>query len=222
MAPMNPEERLIMSGENLPLPLPVTVTGGKADCLTEIFRDEVNLVVWERRLPGECTEFAQAFALEAGAYERFVGIEPDDSLDQILPAWALELPGARAWLADVQQVVEMYLCLFEPAAVGVRLHVLADTMCPRFHTDRVPARLLVTYAGRGTEWLPEPVVTRADTPGPLPEQLVSEPDIQVMATGAVALLKGEAWVGNEGRGLVHRSPAPGASPRLVLGLDWLS
>lgn len=211
-----------MSGENLPLPLPVAVKGGKAECLTEIFRDEVNLVVWERRLPDECADFAHTFAREAGVFERFVGIEANDSLDQILPAWALDLPGARAWLADVQQTVEMYRCLFEPAAVGVRLHVLAETMCPRFHTDRVPARLLVTYAGRGTEWLPEQLVTRADGPGPLPEQVVSALDIQVMPTGAVSLLKGEAWIGNEGRGLVHRSPAPGDSPRLVLGLDWLS
>jgi hypothetical protein len=106
--------------------------------------------------------------------------------------------------------------------VGVRLHVLPDTMCPRFHTDRVPARLLVTYAGRGTEWLPENLVTRPGQSGPLPDQSVSEVDIEVLPAGGVSLLKGESWVGNEGRGLVHRSPAPGTSPRLVLGLDWLS
>lgn len=211
-----------MSGENLNLPLPLAVRGSKADCLTEIFREEVNLVVWERSLQDECREFAQKFSREAGAYERFVGLEADETVDQILPDWALDFPGARVWLADVQQLVEMYRCLFEPAAVGVRLHVLAETMCPRFHTDRVPARLLVTYAGRGTEWLPEQQVTRAEDSGRLPEQTVSASDIQVMPTGAVSLLKGEAWIGNEGRGLVHRSPAPGDRPRLVLGLDWLS
>lgn len=31
--------------------------------------------------------------------------------------------------------------------------------------------------------------------------------IQQMGTGDVALLKGELWEGNEGRGIVHRSPA---------------
>lgn len=211
-----------MSGENKSLSLPIAVRGGKADCLTEIFRDEVNLVVWERTLSDECTAFAHRFSREAGVFERFVGVEADDSVEQILPAWALELPGAHVWLADVNEVVEMFRCLFEPAAVGVRLHVLPDTMCPRFHTDRVPARLLVTYAGRGTEWLPENLVSRPGESGPLPDQSVSEADIEVLPTGGVSLLKGESWIGNEGRGLVHRSPAPGASPRLVLGLDWLS
>jgi hypothetical protein len=156
------------------------------------------------------------------SFERFVAQEKDEPVDEILPGWALELSGARAWLADVRELIAMYRCLFEPAAVGIRVHVLADTMCPRFHTDRVPARLLVTYSGRGTEWLAEPDVLRAENPGPLPEQPAAEHCIQVMPTGSVAILKGEAWIGNEGRGLVHRSPAPGDTPRLVLGLDWLS
>ena len=201
---------------------PLAIHGGKPECLTEIFRDEVNLSVWQRELSSGCLAFADRFASAIGKFERFVVQEKYESIESILPGWALELPGAEAWLADVQEMIAMYRCLFEPAAVGVRLHVLADTMCPRFHTDRVPARLLVTYSGRGTEWLAETDVVRAETVGPLPEQQAADISIQVIPTGAVALLKGEDWIGNEGRGLVHRSPAPGDTPRLVLGLDWLS
>ncbi|MDX1635191.1 MAG: DUF1826 domain-containing protein [Marinobacter sp.] len=211
-----------MSGETNALAHPIAVHGSKVACLTEIFRDEVNLVVWERALSDDCTRFAGGFSRQAGAFERFVGLEAGEGVDQILPGWAQALPGAKAWLADVQELVEMFRCLFEPAAVGVRLHVLADTMCPRFHTDRVPARLLVTYVGRGTEWLPETLVKRPAQAGPLPDQQVGDADIQAIPTGAVSLLKGEAWIGNEGHGLVHRSPAPGTHPRVVLGLDWLS
>ncbi|KZZ06831.1 hypothetical protein A3746_16435 [Oleibacter sp. HI0075] len=47
-------------------------------------------------------------------------------------------------------------------------------------------------------------------------------EIQVLPTEAVAILKGELWEGNEGFGLVHRSPDPENIPRLVLALDWLS
>ncbi|NWO06247.1 MAG: DUF1826 domain-containing protein [Alteromonadaceae bacterium] len=211
-----------MSRNAREVPLPITVHGTQPNCLTAIFEENVNLVTWQRPLPEDVKVFARAFAQEVGRFERFVGLGADDSLAQILPGWALKKPGAQAWLADVQEIIDMYRCLFEPAAVGVRLHVLPDTMCPRFHTDRVPARLLVTYSGRGTEWLPEPQVDRGRKDGPLPDQTVAARDIEVMTTGAVCLLKGEAWVGNEGRGVVHRSPAPGDQPRLVLGLDWLS
>ena len=46
-------------------------------------------------------------------------------------------------------------------------------------------------------------------------------DIEILETGAVALLKGEFWEGNEGCGLVHRSPRiEDKSRRLLLTLDF--
>ena len=47
--------------------------------------------------------------------------------------------------------------------------------------------------------------------------------IEQIGCGHVALVKGERWVGNEGRGLIHRSPAlPAGERRLLLTLDWLA
>lgn len=201
---------------------PVTVQNTHPECLTEIFREDVNLTVWQRELSQDCRVFSDQFATQVGKYNRFVALEKSQSIWELLPKWALELKGIESWLADVEDVVEMYRCLFEPDALGVRLQVLDTTMCPRFHIDRVPARLLVTYSGRGTEWIDENDVERSSSPGQLPEQSVSSSRIKEIPTGAVAILKGEAWVGNEGRGIVHRSPAPGSAPRLLLSLDWLS
>jgi len=46
--------------------------------------------------------------------------------------------------------------------------------------------------------------------------------IQQLKRGDVALLKGEKWLGNEGFGLIHRSPHPAPGERrLLLTLDWL-
>jgi hypothetical protein len=47
--------------------------------------------------------------------------------------------------------------------------------------------------------------------------------IRQMPAYAVGLMKGESWEGNEGRGLVHRSPQPTALQprRLLLTLDML-
>lgn len=204
------------------LPHPVTVIGNRAACLGEILRDDVNLAVWERSQDVSWGGFVTDFCNQAGNLERFVSLEPGQSAATALPRWALDIDGVRNWVADVDELIEMYQCLFEPEAIGLRIHVLADTMCPRFHVDRVPVRLLCTYRGPGTEWLPEPLVTRPAGTGPLPEQTVPSDQIQTIPTAAVALLKGEAWEGNEGRGLVHRSPQPDGTPRLIVGLDWLS
>ena len=78
---------------------PVAVHGGKPECLTEIFRDKVNLAVWRREPRTECLDFARHFASEISSFERFVAQEKDEPVDEVLPRWALELPGARAWLA---------------------------------------------------------------------------------------------------------------------------
>jgi len=200
---------------------PIAVVGDRAECLTDIFRNDVNLAVWNRHLRPDIVGFAHALTASAGHLERFVSLSDGDSAAVALPQWAMDLDGATAWIADVDEVIDMYRCLFEPDAIGLRLHTLNGTMCPRFHVDRVPVRLLCTYQGPGTEWLPEPLVTRPKAAGPLPDQAITTPAVECLATGAVGLLKGEAWEGNEGRGVVHRSPAPSDQPRLVLALDWL-
>lgn len=190
--------------------------------LSDILKDDTSLAIWNRPLSARVTHFARTFAQQAGNRERFYSLAPGETAEAILPDWARQLTGAEQWLEDVHTLLEMYHCLFEPAAIGLRLHVLQDTMCPRFHTDRVPVRLLCTYTGPGTQWLANSDVCRREGPGPLPDQPAPEHRIHSIPTGAVALLKGEAWVGNEGKGLVHRSPATGHKPRLVMGFDWLS
>ncbi len=47
-------------------------------------------------------------------------------------------------------------------------------------------------------------------------------DIQQLSVGDVALLKGEGWKGNQGAGLIHRSPQPpGNTSRLLLTIDFI-
>ena len=48
-------------------------------------------------------------------------------------------------------------------------------------------------------------------------------DIQSANEGDVCLLKGESWQGNEGRGLIHRSPqVKSGQRRLFLSLDFMN
>ncbi|MND87313.1 hypothetical protein D3C80_793080 [compost metagenome] len=92
-------------------------------------------------------------------------------------------------------------------------------MCPRFHVDHVPLRLLSTYAGPGSEWLEEGAVDRSQLAREQPDANA----VRQLAVGEVALLKGEKWLGNQGAGLVHRSPMlVNGERRLILSLDWMA
>ncbi|WP_420333193.1 DUF1826 domain-containing protein [Roseibium sp.] len=92
--------------------------------------------------------------------------------------------------------------------VRIRLDVSDEVMCPKFHVDNVPARLLCTYRGAGTEY----VLAGAEE---------DARQISKVKRGAVGLFRGGAWPGEERTGLLHRSPDPaaGGGARLLLVID---
>lgn len=188
-----------------------------SSALAEIYQDKISIAVWQRHLDTSVAEYAQALlALTSCFQTRFIQspLRVAEQLEKELP-----LNKHRpSFIGDVTLVVDMFSCLFELESVGVRMAVANTAMCPKFHVDRVPCRLICTYAGVATQWHSHEQVRRFEngTLEPLPE---AKP--HTLRTGDVALLKGEAWEGNEGRGLVHRSPkATDSTRRLVLTLDF--
>lgn len=167
----------------------------------------VEAVLLARRLP-------RAVAAEAAALAR--------GPRRLLAGWRRDAPapvtGAPALDADLALLAEVFADLLGCEEVGVRMQVLAAPMCPRWHVDRVELRLVTTYLGPGSELVPSSSVRR--------ERLGTEDPLRPGAaivsarTGEVVLMKGEAWDGNVGRGVVHRSPAQHGE-RLVVTMDPL-
>ena len=196
------------------------VFGETPQVLSDVLQDGVNLAVWRRRLPAQLEDFA-ALVTSLGqplADQRV--IEVNEQRMPVLPDLLREvadLHGYESFVADVTWLVAAYTCLVGARRVGLRLRVLDAPMCPCFHVDNVPLRLLTTYVGPGSEWLQE----HASPRGELHTEQPSVDNIQYLQAGDVAVLKGERWQGNEGAGLVHRSPS-GQQGRLLLSLDWLA
>ena len=178
--------------------------------LSDILEDGVNLALWQRQLP---LHIADSMVIE---------LNNDDAEPNLqgLASSCRDLEGYEGFIADVSWLVSAFACLLGAKRIGVRLRLLDKAMCPRFHVDHVPVRLITTYAGVGSQWLREGVMDR---------RKLSQPDaepterIEQIHCGEVALLKGTKWHGNEGHGLIHRSPALRADERrLILTLDWLA
>ena len=125
-------------------------------------------------------------------------------------------------------LVDMFCTLFDLKEAGLRLKLLDSPMCPKFHVDKVPCRLVTTFYGSATEWLPHSAVNRTKLgAGSIGLQddssgiMQHASDIQQLSSGDVALLKGESWHNNELAGLVHRSPVlTQHERRLLLTLDF--
>lgn len=186
--------------------------------LTRIYDDDVNLVVWQRTLNKAVERYTQWLMTQPqgfGWQEVIRGRDSAELTTRKLP----HHPDRQDFIDDFTEILDMFCCLFELEAVGMRLRVITRAMCPRFHTDHVPCRLITTYGGTGTEWLPgrgdgqtDVDVSSSDSASVLTQRVRS---------GDVALLKGDAWHGNEHFGLVHRSPQLAAhQKRLLLTLDF--
>lgn len=202
------------------------VLGEEIQVLGEVLRDGVNLAVWQRRLPVQIADFAEALLAQNEPLAQSITLElrradSEPNLDGLVAQYA-DLPGQAAFLADVAWLVRAYACLLDAQRIGLRLRALDKAMCPRFHVDHVPLRLITSYAGVGSEWLEEGAMSRSGLGQPTAEPRVGA-RIQLLDSGHVALAKGEKWQGNEGRGLIHRSPQPPTGERrLLLTLDWLA
>ncbi len=192
-------------------------TDSHPSALADIYQDRVSMAIWERPLDTKVVEYAHTLLKVTPCFQtRFIQAPGciGEKLEKELPLHKYR----QAFIDDINLVVEMFSCLFELEAVGLRMAVLNTAMCPKFHVDRVPCRLICTYAGATTQWHTNDQVQRFEN-GTLEPFSHAEP--RTLKLGDVALLKGEAWEGNEGRGLVHRSPqAADNARRLVLTLDF--
>ena len=185
--------------------------------LGDIFESDVSVAVWERPEDPLVSQYYADVFKSLG-----MGIRGVFSLSSLKEEIAKQLPdgktseGKLAAINDIYLLSDMLTTLFDCDSVGVRLVPLSSAMCPSFHVDNIPVRLVNTYLGEGTEWLPkESVVTspviglnEANTQGLLKNRLgqrYQESSVKQMNAFDVGLLKGKSWQGHEEFAAVHRS-----------------
>ena len=156
--------------------------------LADIFDPMVQVCSWQRAID---TNIA-TYVTDAAGHRNQQSREVLNTGDR---AQLVDLPpgeGAELLRDDVALLTEILCELVDCPSVGLRFASVENAMCPRWHVDRVPIRMLCTYSGPGTEWLEDQGVDKAH---------LSDPEIvdgacQRAASGEVVLLKGALWQGN--------------------------
>lgn len=196
--------------------------------LGDIYQELYNIAIWRRTLSREFIGSIDELLKSKAPLQLAMSVTPENAQASVLESLQ-GYPCDMELSQDIAKLVGMFCDLFNLDCAGLRLTALERAMCPRFHVDRVPCRMVTTYQGTATQWLPHHMVDRsklgAGNNG-LPDELSgiyqSADDIQQLSCGDVALIKGELWEGNENAGLVHRSPLPHPGERrLLLTLDFL-
>ncbi|WP_324738007.1 DUF1826 domain-containing protein [Pseudoalteromonas sp. CuT4-3] len=203
-----------------------------ANVLPHIYDQNTNIVIWQRDLEQVLTNAVNTLISTNAIKPLELAVSPDDAFDKLVTALKPDdnnRDEIDALCKDIALLVEMFCCLFDLKRAGLRLKILDKPMCPCFHVDKIPCRLVTTYQGIATQWLNHSDVDRSK----LGTGNLGKPDeesglfkslnnINQLNQGDVALLKGEYWDENEGAGLVHRSPPVAANEqRLLLTLDFI-
>ncbi len=117
-------------------------------------------------------------------------------------------PFREMLVKDIAALSILFARVMRAETIRLRLDVIDGDACTKFHIDHVPARLLCTYRGPGTEF------GRSDG-GEDPH------DIDRLETGSVGLFRGRLSPGGEMPGISHRSPpiAGLGEARLLLVID---
>lgn len=177
--------------------------------IQRLARDEVNLVSWHRELPPglaeQLVEWARRFPAQ---FDEIVSM-PHDDLSAATRGLA---EPARGWLTlDVAVLLARLAHLADVRRLHVSLGAVRTDQCRKFHIDYLRYRLVTTYVGPGTEWVPDEAVRR-EALDPPPKRLCDANKrivrdasaIRHAVPGEVILMKGALHPTR--RGAVHRSP----------------
>jgi hypothetical protein len=170
---------------------------------------EVNLVSWHRELPvgldAQLVEWAKRFPAE---FDESVSMP---NYDLSAATRGLAEP-ARTWLTmDIAILLARLAHLADARRLRVSFGAVRTDQCRKFHVDYVRYRLVTTYVGPGTEWVPDEAVRREaldhppDCPCDANKELVREASaIRHAVPGEVIVMKGARHPNHHKT--IHRSP----------------
>jgi hypothetical protein len=196
-------------------------TGTTPDVLHRITQPGKDLVVWQRSNAMPWTAWLNALPLAALPVGR-LELRPAEALavlQEICNACGTPIgPMCDLFTFDVADLIGRFAAITGSDTVALRMEVVTGNACRRWHRDCLPLRMICTYRGPGTLWVPTALAPMALNHAD--DQLAAQ--ASQLQTGDVALFKGCGWAGQtHDAGTVHRSPRIEGTGlvRLVLVLD---
>lgn len=186
--------------------------------LAHIYDDHCGLCIWIPEQNKERDDFARELAEGGFHYKQIVS--PDTVMDEM--GMFPDRPGSIAMKKWIAELVEIFATLFGLSRVGLRISSQEKPMCPKFHFDRIPVRLIYPLWGDGCQWFADPAYFQHQEIGHLNHWVVRAEQchapIHKAPKGAVVVMKGSTW--KEGQiPVIHRSPSH-INDRCVMTLDF--
>lgn len=169
----------------------------------------VTLSIWERALPESLPGALEAWAASDHPTYEYRGPSTEAHVGRALTGLD---ETARSWLErDLADLLQRFVAVTGSDHVRLSFGVERSDKCRKFHVDHLRFRLITTYLGPGTEWVPADAVNHAamghptDCPCDANKDIVRDPAaVRHARAGDVLIMRGTQNSREEGA--VHRSP----------------
>lgn len=192
--------------------------GNKSEVLQDIHLASRNIAIYQRDVDALKKDLNLLIdeAVECRASGTVVEILAD------LEAYFDSLPGkCPMLLKDISEILDLFEMTSKAPSFRLLLTTVNTNMCRKFHTDMNDLRLLCTYIGPGTLWIPDEAIDQEALKGKEKNEdlIIDLKQIQQVFTGDVVILKGALYP--EANPILHRSPTieENGEKRLLLRID---
>jgi hypothetical protein len=188
--------------------------------LKKFKKSEDQIRVLKRKEPIEAQKFFQKlyqfpFSIFGNVHKNNTKTDIKKLLNYKIPGKLQRDPFYENWLDDMSQTCKLFCSFQEEDNISYWLG--SKRGCKRYHVDMVPYRLLVTYAGQGTELLPNKAADRkAFIEGKCNEKIIKDKSaLRFIGKWNIALFRGGK------KGILHRTPdsASNNNSSILMRLD---
>lgn len=196
------------------------VIDNQESILMDILNKGKNIAIYERNIDSLETEITQ---LMKDSFEYRASGTPKEICGSLESDFSSFFSSPSQLLKDVKNCIDQFNKVTKSATFNLLLATINTNMCRRFHTDMNDLRMLCTYSGPGTLWLPEDNVNREALYASKDNHCIvrDNNNIQRASTGSIIILKGAIYPEPETKAIVHRSPTIEeiGERRLLLRID---
>ena len=192
----------------------------KKHSVDNFYKDDLYLNILDREKPYKSNQFFKALISEP--FELNICIKKESAFEEIKYHLSKKLQKRvqdyvfyYKWIKDMSKICSLYYDLIKQKSLNFSLKTSRG--CKRYHIDNVPLRLLVTYYGKGTEWLPRDACNySAYYNGESNEKIIKlKNKSKFVKPWSIAVFKGQKFEGST-EAILHRMPNEALNKKSLL------
>ena len=173
------------------------------------------LMIYERNAPqGSVIFFKNLIKIDFSVNAEISKFDTKNNIKSALSdVFSFEIKSSifyETWINDITHLCKIFSDIQNTNSIS--MWIGSKRGCKRYHIDNVPQRLLVTYSGEGTEWLPDDAGDKIAYLNGEPNEkiLKNSKRKQIVNEWDIAIFKG----GSEG--LLHKTPDTALNKHSIL------